>query len=130
MALQGTLETFALPDVLRLLASTHKTGRLRLNGAAGSGALWLDAGAIVAGEASGSPLAHGATDVLFELLRFKEGDFAFDDDESAASPGEPAQVEDALTAAAGPRSWPSAGAPRSAAWVTSSSSASCRCPAR
>ena len=42
MALQGTLETFALPDVLRLLASTHKTGRLRLTGAAGSGSLWLD----------------------------------------------------------------------------------------
>ena len=37
VALQGTLETFALPDVLRLLASTNKTGRLRLTGAAGHG---------------------------------------------------------------------------------------------
>jgi hypothetical protein len=99
VALQGTLETFALPDVLRLLASTHKTGRLRLTGSAGSGALWLDGGSIVAGEASGAPLAHGATDVLFELLRFKEGDFAFDDDEAAAEPGDPAEVEDALGAA-------------------------------
>ena len=99
MALQGTLETFALPDVLRLLASTHKTGRLRLSGAAGTGALWLDSGAIVAGEASRAPLAHSATDVLFELLRFKEGDFAFDDDEAAPAPSDPAPVEDALTAA-------------------------------
>ena len=29
VALQGTLDTFALPDVLRLLAATKKTGRLR-----------------------------------------------------------------------------------------------------
>jgi hypothetical protein len=99
VALQGTLETFALPDVLRLLASTHKTGRLRLTGGTGSGALWLDGGEIVAGEASGAPLAHGATDVLFELLRFKEGEFAFEDDQTAADPGEPAGVEDALGAA-------------------------------
>ena len=44
VALQGTLETFALPDVLRLLASTHKTGRLCLTGVDGSGSLWLEVG--------------------------------------------------------------------------------------
>ena len=32
MALQGTIETFALPEVLRLLGSGAKTGRLRLSG--------------------------------------------------------------------------------------------------
>ena len=40
MALSGTLETFSLPDVLRLLSSTKKTGLLALDGdraAAGSG---------------------------------------------------------------------------------------------
>ncbi len=98
MALQGTLETFALPDVLRLLASTHKTGRLRLSGVSGSGSLWLADGAIVASEASRAPHAQGATDVLFELLRFKEGEFVFDDDDSAADAGEPVDVEDTLGA--------------------------------
>ena len=37
MALQGTLDTFALPDVLRLLAATKKTGRLRITGGRGTG---------------------------------------------------------------------------------------------
>jgi hypothetical protein len=101
VALQGTLETFALPDVLRLLASTHKTGRLRLNGATGSGSLWLADGAIVASEASRAPLAHSASDVLFELLRFKEGDFVFDDDDAPTSAGDPADIEDALGSAEG-----------------------------
>jgi hypothetical protein len=100
VALQGTLETFALPDVLRLLASTHKTGRLRLTGSSGSGSLWLDGGAIVGSEAARAPLADGPTDVLFELLRFKEGDFVFDDDAtSAEASGPPTGVEDALAAA-------------------------------
>jgi hypothetical protein len=101
VALQGTLETFALPDVLRLLASTHKTGRLRLTGAAGSGSLWLTDGAIVASEASRAPLAHSPSDVLFELLRFKEGDFVFDDDEAPTAAGDPADIEEALGSAEG-----------------------------
>jgi hypothetical protein len=99
VALQGTLETFALPDVLRLLATTHKTGCLRITGPGGSGSLWLDGGAIVASEASRSPLAGDATEVLFELLRNKEGEFVFDDDEKAAAPEEPAEVEASLAAA-------------------------------
>ena len=32
VALQGSIETFALTDVLRLLASTKKSGCLRLTG--------------------------------------------------------------------------------------------------
>ena len=99
MALQGTLETFALPDVLRLLASTKKTGRLRLTGGRGSGSIWLDEGEIVAGEASRSPLATDGTEVVFELLRFEDGDFIFETDEASAEPGSPVSVEDALTGA-------------------------------
>ena len=121
MALQGTLETFALPDVLRLLASTHKTGRLRLTGANGSGSLWLDGGAIVSSEAARAPLADGPTDVLFELLRFKEGDFVFDDDATADAHGAPTEVEDALAAAeAMLEEWKSIEAvvPSLAAWVS------------
>ncbi|MGZ4705172.1 MAG: DUF4388 domain-containing protein [Acidimicrobiales bacterium] len=99
MALQGTLETFALPDVLRLLASTKKTGQLRLTGGRGSGSIWLDGGSIIASEASGAPLADGAAEVVFELLRFKEGDFVFDADSLASDGGAPVDVEATLGAA-------------------------------
>ncbi|HEY5154982.1 MAG TPA: DUF4388 domain-containing protein [Acidimicrobiales bacterium] len=99
VALQGTLETFALPDVLQLLASTKKTGRLRLTGGRGSGSIWLDEGEIVAGEASRSPMASGATEIVFELLRFEDGDFVFEADDASAEPGTPVSVEDALSGA-------------------------------
>jgi hypothetical protein len=96
VALQGTIETFALPDVLRLLATTKKTGRLRLDGDRGSGSVWLDGGAIVASEASGAPHADGANDVVFELLRYADGDFVFNDKEEAAAPEGSADVESVL----------------------------------
>lgn len=99
MALQGTIETFALPDVLRLLATTKKSGRLRLSGSRGSGSVWLDAGSIVASEATGHPHADTATDVVFELLRFTDGDFVFNDTELAAAPDAPDDVETVLAAA-------------------------------
>ena len=99
MALSGTIETFALPDVLRLLASTKKTGCLRLDGSRGAGAIWVDGGAIVGGEASGAPHADGAAEVLFELLRFKEGDFEFDADSTPDSASPAADVEPTLEAA-------------------------------
>jgi hypothetical protein len=99
VALQGTIETFALPDVLRLLASTKKTGRLRLTSSQGSGSIWLADGEIVSSEATHAPMADGADEVVFELLRFKVGEFVFDADASAPEGGAPAAVEDALTAA-------------------------------
>jgi hypothetical protein len=99
VALQGTLETFALPDVLRLLASTSKTGQLRLTGGRGSGSIWLDGGSIIASEASGAPSADDASEVVFELLRFKEGDFVFDADSPASDGGAPEEVEATLEAA-------------------------------
>src|SRR5262245_32794776 len=46
MALQGTLDTFELPDVLRLLASTKKSGRLHLQSDRGTGDVWLDEGRV------------------------------------------------------------------------------------
>ena len=50
VALSGTLDTFALPDVLRLLASTAKSGRLRVSGNRGSGSVWVTDGEVVASE--------------------------------------------------------------------------------
>lgn len=99
MALQGTIETFALPDVLRLLSSTKKTGCLRLDGGRGSGNLWVDSGSIVGGESSASPHAATADEVLFELLRFKDGDFLFDADADVQIKHSPADVEATLEAA-------------------------------
>lgn len=99
MALQGTIETFALPDVLRLLSSTKKTGCLRLDGGRGSGSIWVESGSIVGGEATGAPHADSADEVLFELLRFKDGDFIFDADADVQIKHSPADVEPTLDAA-------------------------------
>ena len=92
MALQGTLDTFALPDVLRLLATTHKTGRLRVNGDRGSGSMWVEEGHLAASEL----IVPGAADdslinTLFHLLRFKRGSFIF---EAGASAPEGAAVHE------------------------------------
>ena len=78
VALQGTLDTFALPDVLRLLAATKKTGRLRITGGRGTGSVWVSSGEVEAIEATHAPHASEAVDALFELLRFEEGAFTFD----------------------------------------------------
>jgi hypothetical protein len=99
VALQGTIETFALPDVMRLLASTKKTGCLRLTGTRGSGSVWVDTGAIVASEASGARHAGSPVDVFFELLRYDDGDFVFDADVVADEPGKASDVESTLEAA-------------------------------
>ena len=60
VALQGTLDTFALPDVLRLLAATKKTGRLRITGGRGTGSVWVNAGEVEAIEATHAPHATEA----------------------------------------------------------------------
>ncbi len=65
MALQGTLDTFALPDVLRLLASTKKTGRLLVSGSRGTGSVWVDNGGVVGSEATGAAPEAPAPDGAF-----------------------------------------------------------------
>jgi hypothetical protein len=84
VALQGTLETFALADVLRLLASTRKTGVLRIDGDRGTGELTVVDGAVGAATATGAPRAEHTSEVLFELLRYRDGSFVFDTDAAAA----------------------------------------------
>jgi len=99
VALQGTLDTFALPDVLQLLAATKKTGCLRLTGDRGAGAVWVDGGQTVAVSADHAPLAVEPVDALFELLRFEEGSFAFAADEHHDQPGSATDVETLLSGA-------------------------------
>ena len=97
MALQGTLDTFALPDVLRLLASTKKTGRLVISGTRGNGSVWVDAGSVVGTEASGGGPHPDEVSVLFELLRFGgDGSFTFEAGTTAAAPTAPRPVEPLL----------------------------------
>jgi hypothetical protein len=99
VALQGDLQSFALTDVLRLLAGTAKSGRLAVTGDDRTGDLWLDGGRIVGGGASSAPHATDVVDVVFELLRFDGGSFAFLDDEQAPEASGPTEVDDAITRA-------------------------------
>jgi hypothetical protein len=99
VALQGTIDTFALPDVLRLLAATRKTGRLRLSGPRGTGSVWVEEGAVVDLDAAHAPHATEAHETLFELLRFEEGSFTFDVDVVCEDPRPAADVDALLDAA-------------------------------
>ena len=84
MALQGTLDTFGLPDVLRLLAGTRKSGRLRVTGDRATGNVWLDGGGVVAGSANSLPPQAELSMVLFDLLRCRGGSFVFEPDMTCA----------------------------------------------
>ena len=98
MALQGTLETFALSDVLRLLASTKKSGALRIDTARGHGELLVRDGELVSGVADSAPRATSPPEVLFEMLRSVDGSFVFDAD-AAVAEGDAQDVESVLAAA-------------------------------
>ncbi|HTO01411.1 MAG TPA: DUF4388 domain-containing protein, partial [Microthrixaceae bacterium] len=76
MALQGTIDTFPLTDVLALLESSAKTGLLKLTGDRGSGQVWLDGENILGGSVDDST-SLTADRLLFELLRFEQGSFEF-----------------------------------------------------
>jgi hypothetical protein len=93
LALQGSLDTFALPDVLRLLATTAKTGRLRVEGDRGQGSVWLRDGTVMAAAADRAVDDAPAEEVLFELLRFEQGAFAFEADELSPNGETPEDVE-------------------------------------
>lgn len=95
MALQGDLSSFALPEVLRLLAGTAKSGRLGIDGPDGAGELELADGALVRGRVSAAPNAHAPHEVIYELLRFERGAFSFDEVEVTAE-GATSEVGDAL----------------------------------
>lgn len=84
--LQGSLDNFALDEVLGLLSSTAKTGRLSLDGDRGNGSLTLRHGQLIQSEASFTSNGTAPEDVVFELLRYENGTFTFEvqevDDES------------------------------------------------
>lgn len=86
MALQGTLDSFPLTDVLRLLASSSKSGRLVVNGDRGHGQIWLASGAVTGGETSIVPSGGDPTEAVFDLLRFATGSFIFEPDAPNPNP--------------------------------------------
>lgn len=100
MALSGTLDTFALPDVLRLLASTAKSGRLRITGDRGSGSVWIEDGDVVATELiAANSFSPTSVEVIFGLLRFDTGSFTFELGVRAAQADHPSSMEPILTQA-------------------------------
>lgn len=94
MALQGDLKSFALPEVLRLLSATEKSGRLEVGAPTGGGELLFGQGGILAGAVSTAPNAVEPAEIVFELLRLDGGSFAFDEGDQADGPT--TAVEDAI----------------------------------
>ncbi len=96
--LQGSIDTLGIAEVLRVLASTHKTGQLRLTGDRGAGSVSVADGRMVAADSaqcgSGEPLDA----VVFDLLRFEHGQFVFSLDGVPAH-GESHDVDDVLASA-------------------------------
>lgn len=99
MSLQGTLETFSLPDVLVLLSSTKKTGELKVVGQRGEGRVWVDKGQIIHCQTNGRETAP--VDTVFELLRLDTGTFAFDNDATAPKQSDGQLVDLVLSEAQG-----------------------------
>jgi len=106
VALQGTIETFPLTDVLTLLGSSAKTGRLELTGNRGTSWLWVEGGRVVGGTIEGRGVIDPAR-LVFELLRFSDGAFEFtagdlDDlavDDAAPAVLDPMPLTDGIAAA-------------------------------
>jgi hypothetical protein len=97
MALQGTLDLFGLADVLHLLAGTRKTGRLFVMGDRGSGSIWMQSGQVTSAACATSSIGDGSVEnVIFELLRFAEGEFQFEPDVISHTPGDPVEVQHLL----------------------------------
>lgn len=99
MSLQGSIETFAVADVLRLLAATSKSGRLHVQGTTRAGTVWVESARVLAAESPSTPIVTGPVDILFQLLRFERGSFRFELDKYPPEPGEPLEIELALTEA-------------------------------
>lgn len=93
MALEGTLDTFDLADVVALICGTNKSGDLSVNGEHATGHLHFVAGNVTTSTSDRTAPADSAANVLFELLRNVSGSYSFqtgdpDDSAEAGVPGE------------------------------------------
>jgi len=98
VSLTGSLETFSLPDVLALLASSAKTGELSVQGERADGRLWVEKGKLVGHDVART---SDPIDALFELLRLPTGTFSFEADRAASEPRQPVEVAGVVAAAQG-----------------------------
>lgn len=97
VAVEGTLDAFALGDVLRLLAATAKSGLLSVNGDRGHATVQIVDGRLVAARSDGVDDGAPTDEVVFELLRFTRGSFRFSDEEPPPElAGEPEEIEAVL----------------------------------
>jgi hypothetical protein len=88
LALQGTLDVMSVADVLRLLAATAKTGRLRLESGADRGVVWVREGRITAVTGVESRYETSMVEFLFWFTVAGGGWFTFEVDDHGA-PGRP-----------------------------------------
>lgn len=91
MSLKGSLQTVALPEVLRFLSGTGKSGEFHVSGANGDGRLWFDTGRISGFQAR---LAAEPYEAIFEMLRISDGDFDFTADRERPADAHPADSVD------------------------------------
>ena len=96
MSLRGSLETFALTEVLTMVASTGKSGELQVDGEALTGRVWLEGGQVIGARAGE---ATDPADAVFRLLCLTDGEFRFETGSSAPEPGAPQSVDAVLAAA-------------------------------
>ena len=96
--LQGSLDDFALDEILGLLAETSKSGQLDIKGDRGTGALTVTDGKLGDATASNCGSAASTEDVMFELLRYREGSFVFSNKEGELT-GEEKNVAGVLSVA-------------------------------
>lgn len=100
MALQGSLNTLSVADVLWMLAATNKTGHLRIRSDRGVAAVWMRDGRVTAGTTPRVP--DGPFDeVVSDLLRYEHGSFVFDPDDRAPQGEAFGSVDDLLRRAHG-----------------------------
>jgi Domain of unknown function (DUF4388) len=71
--LEGSLDTFPLPSVLRLLDDTGQTGRLSVHAALGQGALLFDGGRLIDADGPGDD----ALEAALALFDHRNGTFSF-----------------------------------------------------
>lgn len=100
VALQGSIESFHVADVLRLLDASAKVGRLVVTGDRGTASVWVEGGSIVAGVPSfGGPPDLEIGETVLDLLRFASGSFVFEAEVRCDVPGAPMAIGPAVDAA-------------------------------
>jgi hypothetical protein len=93
LALQGTLDVVSVADVLRLLAATAKTGRLRLDSDAARGVVWVREGRVTAVTGVESRNETSMVEFLFWFTVAGGGWFTFEVDDHAPQTSQSLEVD-------------------------------------